>query len=122
MYRVADTHNNAGGLETINPQPQRGTAMDSAQIMTNGSGGAVGIGYTRMTLAWNSLERDQYNSILTAFGLSLSVRSNEVTVRLRQNDNTFANFNATALLLEQPRPGLAFWSNLTILINRIEPI
>lgn len=122
QYKVADGYNNAVGLALLNPQPAAPSMLKHAELAYAADGSAYPYGYLQTTLVWNTLTRTEYNTILTAFGLSLTVKANEVTVSVLKNDNTYANANAIAVLLdeEQRIPTSQYVRDVRILLNKIE--
>lgn len=121
-YQVADGHNNAGSMADVTPQPATPGAIEYPQIRYPGSGDAVFHGEAYIDLVWTSLERDQYNTLMTQFGLSQTVASNQVTVAIRQDDDTFGNYNGTAIHRKAAKRSMPFWSNLVIRIIKLEAL
>lgn len=121
-YKWADGHNNEASLAELDPQPASPDGVRYPDTRWAANGAAVPHGFAFVELVWNSLTRDQYNSILTAFGLSASTYSNDGTARIRLNDDTFANRNATAVYIQDAQRKIAFWRNLTIRLNKLEAI
>lgn len=92
-YQFASGHDNTAGLADIVLQPASPKMMGSDRFITS-DGGAVLQGARYAELVYTALDQDGYNSLRTQFGLTDTVTSVEATLRLYQNDGTFANFNA----------------------------
>lgn len=122
MYQVADGHNNADNLAILSPQPATPDAIQYPQIRYAADGSAVFHGAPYIDVVWSSLTREQYNDLMTAHGLSQTVASNAVTVAVRGDDDTFANYNATAVHLKSAKRGMAFWTQLTIRYRNLEAL
>lgn len=119
MYKVVDGWNNAGAMVVVTPQPASPGGVRYPDVRYSGAGRAFH-GFPFVDLVWTSLERDQYNTIMTQFGLSQTVASNDVTAAIRNNDDTFSNYNAVASYALDADRGLAFWRNLIIRVELIE--
>lgn len=119
-YQVADGKNNAAGLADINPQPASPSGIRYGELRFSADGSASFHGYAYIDLVWNSLTRDQYNAVLTAFGLSQTVAHNAVTVKVRKNDDTFAAYNGDAVRLQNEKRERPFWKDLTIRVLKLE--
>lgn len=126
VYAVADGHNVADDdLVTIDPQPRIPDKLDYAELMFPGNGMAYVNGFLQTVLVWSSLTREQYADVLDAFDLSDTVRSNAVTVRVRNNLDVFTRYNATAILLQAHKrssPIGIFWDNVQIQLNEMESL
>lgn len=126
-YQVYLGWDEESNLATILPQPATpgGVGVDA---VWNCEQGANAQGYLRTALTWRgrgdgAITRAQYNAILTQFGLSNSVLTTDVTVRIRANDNSFENWNATATYLPgSARRNMAFWDDLDITLILLELI
>ena len=118
MYKVVDGWNNAGTLAVVTPQPASPGGVRYPDVRYSGAGRAFQ-GFPFVDLVWTSLERDQYNTILTQYGLSQTVASNDVTAAVRDNNDAFSNYNATASHALDADRGMAFWRNLTIRLELI---
>lgn len=94
-YKVAIGHNNAAGLALITPQP-RSTRLRAARVVTAINGLAYEDGALQTEFVYRVLSWTNFNALNTAFGLT-SAKSALVTLRLRKNDNTYANYNATII-------------------------
>lgn len=117
-YQIADGFNNAGSLATITPQPAAPDGIRYPELVFYGNGQADFDGALYVDLYWTALTRAQYNTLRTLFGLSDTVASNDVTVRLRTNADSWANYNATAIYLHTERREMYGWSRLSVrLIN-----
>lgn len=121
-YQVADGNDNAAGLATVTPQPASPDGLQYAEVVDAADGTADFQGFPFMDLVWTSLERTDRNTIATAFGLSDTVASNEVTVAIPLNTGSFVNRNATAKLLPRTQRGFVFVPDFTIRLVKIREI
>jgi hypothetical protein len=126
VYAVADGHGVAdGSLIALPQQPALPDGLRYAELNFYGDSSANVNGYLQGVLVWSFTDRDQYTATLTAFGVSETTRSNEVTVRVRTNGNSFARFNCTAVFTQDHRRSRgvgAFWENLVIVLNELEAL
>lgn len=101
-YKIAAGHNNAAGLTLLDPQPRtpglfipRLIATPSGEVYEDGAYYTEWVYvYRKYTYLFNSQEG--VVSLLSQTGLS-SASSALVTVRLRENDGTWFNANATII-------------------------
>ncbi len=119
-YQVADGKDNAAGLIDISPQPASPDGVRYPELVFSADGSAHFHGWAYIDLVWNSIDRASYNAILTAFGLSQTVAHNAVTVKIRDNDDTFRVYNGDAIRLQEEQRRLVFWKQLTIRVNNLE--
>ena len=119
-YQIVDGHDNAGTLAAFDPQPKSSPIRYPETVYT--PSGAYPNGYAYQDLAWACATRAQYNSILTACGLSDTVYFNEVTVKTKKNDDTFANYNATVQYEPPGERGFGFWRDLVVRLINLEAL
>lgn len=122
VYQVAPGWNNAGELAAIVPQGASPDAIQYPELRYAADGSASFHGYMFMDLVWSSLERAQYNSLMTQFGLSQTTASARVTVTIREDDDSFANYNATAIHVKAAKRARPFWKQLTIRLRNLEAL
>jgi hypothetical protein len=122
-YKWADTFNNAGGLIDLAPQPAT-PVIKPGRITKSLDNSVFGDGNDSTDLLYNSITNEQFGALLTQLGLSLSVRSNDGTIRLATNANrtTFANYNATVQLLEDPTYEKGFWNSVVFHVIIVEAL
>ncbi len=119
---VALGYNNANLLEPVNPQPAQPDPIRFAEVNYGGDGSSEFNGFRTARLVWrNGVKRTGRNSILGQFGLSDTVASAQVTVRLRKNFNLFGTFNAIARHEQPGRRNATGWEAVEIeLIKLVE--
>lgn len=122
VYQIADGHDNAAGLATISPQPGVPDAVKFPETDFFGDGGAEVNGFQQLELVWTALTRSQYNTLRTALGVTDTVITNDVTIRIRTNADTFANYNATVIDLQTARRSYTGWENYRVLVTKLEAI
>jgi hypothetical protein len=124
-YQAAIGHNNAAGLTTLSPQPSSPNGVQTARYSNSASGQTYPDGEQFIELVYTSLEPAQKNALDTAFGVSDSVGSNEITVRIRKNDDSFANYNA---IVDYPpvgrkaRRSLNGWESVSYTVHLVEAL
>lgn len=122
-YQVAIGHDNAAGLSTITPQPATPDGLRYPEINYGGDGTASFNGHLTADLVWNNLvDRDRRAVIAAQFGLSDTVASALVTVRILKNDDTFANFNCTANATLGARRTPVAWQDFRIILTKLEAL
>lgn len=117
-YRIADGFDNEAGFADINPQPAS-EAVRYPELVYYGNGQAEFDGAPYVELLWSGLSRTQYNALRTQLGVSDTVASNDVTVRIRLNDNTFDDYNATLIYLRSERREPWGWSRFSVRLNNL---
>lgn len=92
-YQVADTWNNEAGLANLIPQP---ATPDRLQIEANYAADAssTGVGMPYVDLVYTVLTNSEFSALNTQLGISLLSRSNAVTIAVKQDDDSYANYNA----------------------------
>jgi len=93
VYRIADGHDQEASFADINPQPAS-EAVRMPELVYYGNGQAEFNGTPFADLVWSGLSRAQYSALRTQLGVSDTVASNDVTIRLRLNSDSFGNYNA----------------------------
>jgi hypothetical protein len=99
-YQIVDGYNNAGTLATFSPQPASpGILYPRRDIAVSGHEYVNGQPYTFWQYK-GIIPASQYDALLTLFGLSNTVVSNEVTVKTMTDPDrtTWANYNAIIVL------------------------
>lgn len=117
-YRIADGHDNEAAFADMTPQPAS-EAIRAPELVFYGNGQAEFEGTPYVDLLWSGLSRAQYNTLRTQLGVSDTVASNDVTVRLRLNDDTFGNYNATLIYLRSERREPWGWSRFSVRLNNL---
>lgn len=118
VYRIADGHDQEASFADIAPQPAS-EAVRAPEIVYYGNGTAEFAGAPFADLLWSGLSRAQYNALRTQLGVSDTVASNDVTVRLRLNNDTFGNYNATLIYLRTERREVWGWSRFSVRLNNL---
>lgn len=123
-YAVADGFNHAENeLTVLDPQPALPDMIDSAELEFYGDSHAEFNGGDYADLVWSSIDATGRAAVLTAFGLSDSVASNEVTANVRLNDNTTWDVvNAVAVYLRKGRRRPYGSDDLRIRLTYIEAV
>lgn len=119
-YRVATGSNVAfGSMTVIDPQP-RSDGIKSTRRAFGADGTVIEEG-RYVEFDWNVLkDPTQYQAILTAFGLSASVKMAAVTVYVPDESRTFLRMNGNAIRPEIGRDFVynnAHPRNVTILVR-----
>ncbi len=126
-WQVAAGHDNEAGLTDMAQQPAAPDGIVYPVLRFAADGSAYRDGQAYCDLRWNVLGRlivgetpSMRDTLLTQFGLSDSTSSALVTVQIRDNTNAFANYNATAILLDTGQRATGRWENLTIRLTHLE--
>ncbi len=120
-YKIATGWNNEAGLADISVQPRMVT-LSPGRRQTAGDGLIYEDGFMNASLDYGFLTVDDYEALLTEFGLT-SAASAKVTVSLPQNiDRTFDNYNAIIIRPEAPRFERGKWLDISFRLTRIEVI
>lgn len=117
-YRIADGFDNEVSFADMTPQPAS-EAVRYPELVYYGNGQADFDGSPFVDLLWSGLSRSGYNTLRTQLGISDTVASNDVTVRIRLNDNTFGNYNATLIYLRTERREPWGWSRFSVRLNNL---
>lgn len=118
-YQVAIGLNNAAGLADMAPQPRTPDPLDATEVVWSSDRSLVPIGANTLELQWTALSNTQKSALLTAFGLSETARTAAVTVRIKNNANTLANYSAYASWLKTERRAYTGWVDFRINIELI---
>jgi len=118
VYRIADGHDQEASFTDINPQPAS-EAVRMPELVYYGNGQAEFNGTPFADLVWSGLSRAQYSALRTQLGVSDTVASNDVTIRLRLNSDSFGNYNATLIYLRTERREMWGWSRFSIRLNNL---
>lgn len=125
-WQVKAGHDNVATLANMVQQPAmpRGIEYPELRFAANGTAARHGIAFC--DLEWNVIKRipltgstSVRDQLLAQFGLSDSTTSAAVTVQLRNNSGTYANYNATAILLDQGQRAAGRWERLVIRLARL---
>lgn len=112
-YQVAIGFNNAAGLADISPQPKSSTVYRKVEVAVDQT--VQQVGFDRIILYFSALTAGELNTVLSAFGLSFTTLSNEVTVSVPVSaDRTFSNYNAVAQFLKVPQFSMGVWKGVEI--------
>lgn len=118
VYRIADGHDQEASFADINPQPAS-EAVRMPELVYYGNGQAEFNGTPFADLVWSGLSRAQYSALRTQLGVSDTVASNDVTIRLRLNSDSFGNYNATLIYLRTERREMWGWSRFSVRLNNL---
>lgn len=103
QYMIADGNDNTAGLAGVSPQPSSDPIVPG-RLTWSASRTRYADGMSHTNWIFTSVTPDEYEALLTAFGLSDSARSNAVTIRTKKNDGrTYANYNAIIHLPDEDR-------------------
>jgi hypothetical protein len=91
-YQIIDGHDNAGSLVDVSVQP-RSTPMSYPE-QQHTPDGTYPDGPLTQAWEYDTLTEAEFDALLTEFGLALGTHFNDVTIKTRENDGTFANYNA----------------------------
>lgn len=119
-YEVADAWDNEAGLTPLTPQPKSPGGVQFANKTYAASGRADWDGEPFIDLVYTILEHAEYNTIRTQLGLSDTIASNDVTIRIRKNDDTFGNYNGTVEQREGERNPLGW--RVTFRVKLVEAL
>lgn len=122
QYEVADGYNNAAGLAALTPQGATPNGLKYPETDWFGSGGAEVNGELQTELVWNDIDVTDYNTLRTQLGITDTAISNLVTIRLRTNTDTFANYNAIVVDLQTWQRTPIGRSDFRVLVKKIEAI
>ncbi len=119
-YRVADGHDVAlGSLTVLNPQPK---SRGIQYTRRNFAGDGTPINEAPFVeLKWTVFTNDNYDQIMTDFGLT-SADSNDVTVYVRDENWNYARKNGKAIKpnIGEDRDWDVFPRNMVILVRDLE--
>jgi hypothetical protein len=94
-YKVAIGYNNAGGLAEFAVPPRMPGLPEYPRWTTGGDGVIYPDGYAASALIWDYLDPDDFDAILDACGLSLTVVSAPVTIEVPSTvERVFDQYNA----------------------------
>ncbi len=118
-YAVAIGHNNADDLDDFELQPKQPKGIEYPEQVYGGDLSSGFLGDANFTLLWtNTMERDMPETLLTQCGLSNNygneVTSNEVTVRILDNNDNWIIVNATVYAPRQTSRHFIGWSGFEI--------
>ena len=118
---VADGHNVAeGSLVRVEPPPATPDQLQYSELEFYGDGHADFNGFKSGELVWTSISSAERATVLTAFGLSDEVASNDVTLNHLLNTGAWQRSNVTAVYLQSDRRRPYGHDDLRIAIQRIE--
>lgn len=125
-WQVKAGHDNVATLANMVQQPAMPRGIEYPELRFAANGTAARHGAVFADLEWNVLlrfpvgeEASVRDQLLTQFGLSDATASAAVTVQLRNNSGTYANYNATAILLDQGQRAAGRWERLVIRLARL---
>lgn len=119
-YRIADGHNNEPEFADVSPQPRCPGLLYTRRVNSlNRTIYEDGV-YTYWE--FTALTDAQYASLLTQFGLSESTKTNQVTIRTRDNTRQLVNKNGTIALPQQGQDAsrqMAFYRDVRFYITEL---
>jgi hypothetical protein len=122
-YQAVSGWNNPGTLIDLDPQPATPDAMQVAREVEAASGLTYADGKTFVELVYTILQPEEFTAINTQLGgLSVTMRSAEVTVRVKGNDDTYANYNAIAHYPKRIQRTPTGFRNVTYEITLVEAL
>ncbi len=125
MYQYAEDFNNAAGFDVIEPQPQS-KGIQPGRVTEALDGSEFNDGFARIDLIYSAIDKEQFDDLLTLFGLSATVRTKQCTVSIPEDDNerAFASYNGIIHYPELPREGSYeyWWANVVFKVKRLEKI
>lgn len=128
-YKVAQAHNNTGGLQDWNvPKPPRCEGLRAGRRLTAGNTLTYQDGKPSTILEFSYHDADEKAAVESQLGLSsdTGVVSGFFTVTLpKNNDRDFGNFNVTLTLppeLESTSFDRGKWLSYGIIVSAIEEI
>lgn len=126
MFQVATGHDNTAGLADMVQDPAIPRGLEYPELRWAANVSAAWHGLLFADLEWNVLQRlpsgatpSVRDQLLAQFGLSDAVASAAVTVRLRDNGGNFANYNATAALVDQGARAQGRWERVVVRLNNL---
>lgn len=120
-YQAVTTHNNAGNLADLNPQPAS-DGIQTPEYAYSGNRHKYGRGDEFIILKWdNKITVEQGDAILTALGID-TAQDSTVTVRVPDDLRNFANYNGTAYRPDNLRHDYGFYTNFQVLIAGLEAL
>lgn len=120
-YQAVLNHNNAGNLADFSPQPASPGGVQTPRKVYAGSRAIYPDGDPFVDLVFTIADPSERNTLDAQLGLSDTVFSAEITVRVRKNDDTFANYNAVVERNDAQR-NLLGWRNLTYRVYLLEAL
>lgn len=121
-YQVAIGHNNASGLSPMRPQPRNPSDIAYPEFLVGLDGSNIPQGNQSVDLLFQALSYAEWVATLAQFGLSKTVFNANVTVRLRQDDDTYANYNAIASHQTGKERGYGFWRAFVVTVGWLEAL
>lgn len=117
--RAAANHNNAAGLQSLNPQPEySGRLFAQTTATPNG----IYRDGEYVILSYPIIEAADFVAVLARLDLT-AAESAEITISLPGDDlTTFANYNATAQRTRRERTDGRCWRNVDFLIRKLEAL
>lgn len=124
VYAVADGYDQIeASLVALNPQPALPEQIRFAELEFYGDGHADFNGYRNAELVWSpDLSTEDRNNVLSQLGLSDTVASNEITINLKLNDDTWDIMNAVAVYLQSENRTQLGKRDLRVALQRIEAV
>lgn len=118
-YQVYIGLNQAANLADMAPQPRTVDPIDAGEVIWASDGSLVPVGADTLELQWTAISNSERSALLTAFGLSETTRTAAVTIRLKINAGTFANYNCWATYLKTERRVYTGWVDFRIRVEII---
>lgn len=108
-YQIALDHDNEGELENMLVQPATPGRIQFNNRDYSADGKSTPQGEPYVDLVYSILSNSEFPALNEQFDVTLMIPDREVTIRLKQDDNTFANYNGTIHYPENPIHSMAGW-------------
>lgn len=108
-YQIALGYNNAAGLANILVQPATPSRIQYDKRNYAADGTTTPAGEPYVDLVYSILDNAEFPALNAQFGITLLVPDRQVTIRIKQDDGTFANYNAMIHYPENPQHSMAGW-------------
>lgn len=120
-YKIAAGWNNEGSLANMLVQPATPSRLQYANRDFSADGKSTPAGSAFVDLVYTVLTNDEFPALNTQFGVTLTAPDCAVTIRLKKDNNQFANYNAWIHYPEQPQHAPVGWK-ATYRVNIVEAL
>lgn len=100
-WQVAAGHNNAAGFADMTQDPAAPGRVQYGETRYAADGSVARHGYAYYDLEWNHILATDYATLIAQFGITNAAPSATVTVEIRDEDESWIQRNATAILLSK---------------------